>query len=427
MNTTRRTFLQATAAGSLALAARGDAAQSDTGSQTLKMGVIGVGWYGMVDARAALKVGGVEVAAICDVDARHLQESADELEKLQGRRPRLFNDYRDLLSLESLDAVIIATPPHWHALQLIAAVQSGLDVYCEKPLAYDIREGQAIVRAVQGSGGIVQIGFQRRQSESFRQVKDFVKSGQAGRIVQADVQIHYRAGVGDATPQEPPESLDWDLWCGPAPKIPYSPQVGHKSWRLEQTTGHGHLVDWGIHNIDAVRQLLDLSIPRRVSADGGIYQYQGVITTPDTLTVHFEFDLLPVVWRHRLWGATEYAPETNNGIFLYGEKATIFASDRRWVVIPADGKAERQEFDVPVDLGGRHMADFLAAVRQRRSPACEVEDAFRSTATVQLAMIAHENHAVVEWDADGQTIVDDSLAHAMKREYRPPWKHPDAS
>ena len=126
------------------------------------LGVIGVGWYGMVDVRAALKVGGVEIAAVCDVDRDHLKQSADELEKLQGKRPQTFKLYEELLDLKGLDAVIIATPPHWHALQFIAALQHGLDVYCEKPLAYDIREGQAMVEAAAKHGRIVEIGFQRR-------------------------------------------------------------------------------------------------------------------------------------------------------------------------------------------------------------------------------------------------------------------------
>ncbi len=422
MTTTRRTFLESVAAGTLAIASRASAAEAN---KKLAIGIIGVGGYGMADARAALKVGGVDIVAVCDVDSDHLKSGADQLEKLQGRRPREFKLYEELLELEGLQAVIIATPPHWHALQLIAALQKGLDVYCEKPLAYDIREGQAMVEAVRRSDRIVQVGFQRRQSKAFQQAKEYVESGEAGRIVQADVQIHYRAGTLDPTPQDPPAALDWELWCGPAPRIPYSPQVGHRNWRLEKTTGHGHLVDWGIHNIDAVRKVLNLSMPTRITADGGIYQYQGIITTPDTLTVHFEFDELPVVWRHRLWGAAEHTPETSNGVFLFGEKATIFASDNRWVVVPTDQQAERQEFEVQSDMGPSHMEDFLQAVRERRAPSCTVEDAFQSTATVQLGMIAYETHSVVQWDAKQMTIHNHPAAAALlKRDYRAPWTHP---
>jgi len=236
----RREFLGTIAAATTALAAKRSAV-AEAGK--LQLGVIGVGWYGMVDAKAALKAGGCEIAAICDVDRDHLAASADELEKLQGRRPRTFKLYQDLLDAAGLNAVIIATPPHWHALQFIAALDKGLDVYCEKPISYDIREGRAMVDAVRQSDRVVQIGFQRRESKVFHAVKEYIASGRAGRIVQVDAQIHYNAAPKDPAPQAPPPSLDWDLWCGPGPKIPYSPQVGHINWRLERTSGHGHLVD----------------------------------------------------------------------------------------------------------------------------------------------------------------------------------------
>ncbi|MGA2034518.1 MAG: Gfo/Idh/MocA family oxidoreductase, partial [Thermoguttaceae bacterium] len=150
------------------------------------------------------------------------------------------------------------------------------------------------------------------------------------------------------------------------------------------------LVDWGIHLIDGCRQILDLSIPRAVTAAGGIYQLKDKITTPDTLTVHFEFERLPIVWRHRICGAEEYQSETNNGIFLYGEKATLFATDLSWTVIPRGKSQQRKEFKAASDLGAAHMDDFLTAVRTRKQPTCTPDDAFRSTATVQLAMIALE-------------------------------------
>ncbi|MGD0783952.1 MAG: Gfo/Idh/MocA family oxidoreductase, partial [Candidatus Aminicenantales bacterium] len=266
---TRREFLAAAAAAASVASARSVFGAAE--ARTLKMGVIGVGGYGMADAQAALRAGGVEIAAVCDVDSSHLDGSAAALEKLQGRRPQTFKLYQDLLDYKGLDAVIIATPPHWHALQLIAALEKGLDVYAEKPLAYDIREGRAMVEAARRLGRVLQVGFQRRQSPALQQVKKFIDSGAAGKIVQVDAQIHYNAGTKDPTPQPPPAELDWDLWCGPGPKIPYSPQVGHVNWRLEKTSGHGHLVDWGIHLIDACRMILGLGVPRRVTAAGGIY------------------------------------------------------------------------------------------------------------------------------------------------------------
>jgi predicted dehydrogenase len=422
---TRREFLGTTAASAAAIVTHSVYGAAE--QRTLRLGLIGAGWYGMVDAKAALKAGGVEVVAVCDVDSEHLKQSADELEKLQGKRPAGFKLYQDLLDSKGLDAVIIGSPPQWHALQFIAALEKGLDVYCEKPLAYDVREGRAMVEAAKKHGRIVQIGFQRRQSKALAQVKQFIDSGEAGRIVQVEPQIHYTAGTKDAAPQAPPASLDWDLWCGPGPKIPYSPQVGHINWRLEKTSGHGHLVDWGIHWIDACRMVLGLEMPKRVTAAGGIYHLKDKITTPDTLSVHFEFDRLPVIWRHRIWGAEEFSPETSNGIFFYGDKATIFAADSDWTVIPRGKGQPRKQFKAGGDLGLDHMAEFLAAVRTRKAPRLSVEDAYRSTATVKLAMIAYDTSSTIAWDAAAETIPGNPQAAALlKREYRAPWKHPHA-
>ncbi|MDD2598862.1 MAG: Gfo/Idh/MocA family oxidoreductase [Kiritimatiellae bacterium] len=423
MNSTRRKFLGTTAIGTLGLAGGGALAQTD--KKTIRIGVIGVGWYGMVDAKAALKAGGAEITAICDVDSVHLKTSADELEKLQGTRPQEFKLYEEMLSAGGIDAIIIGTPPQWHALQLMASLKNGYDVYCEKPLAYDIREGRAMVDAVKASDRIVQIGFQRRQSPVFAQVKEAIDAGRIGRVIQAEAQIHYQAGTSDPTPVDPPACLDWELWCGPGPKIPYSVQVGHKSWRLEQTSGHGHLVDWGIHNIDATRLMLDLGMPKQITAAGGIYQYKGIITTPDTLTVNFEFDRCPVIWRHRIWGAAEYTPETKNGIFIYGTKGTIFASDNRWEIILSAKGESREEVKLKSDMGTDHVADFLECVRTRKQPSCPIQQGFNSTATVQLAMIAYETASVVNWNSQTEQITDNPEAAALlKRDYRKPWQHP---
>lgn len=422
----RRKFVGTAAAGALAM--NSFLARSQAGSENkgkLRLGLIGCGWYGMVDVKAAFKAGNVEVVAMCDVDSQHLTDSANEVEKMQGSRPRTFKQYQELLALPGLDAVIIATPPQWHALPFLAAVQKNLDIYCEKPLAYDIREGRAMVDAAGKRDIVVQIGFQRRQSPAIREVREYVQQGNLGRIIQVDAQIHYTAGIRDTTPQDPPASLDWDLWCGPAPKLPYSPQVGHFAWRLEKTTGHGHLVDWGIHLIDAVRTILGETTPHAVQASGGIYYFKDKITTPDILTVQFDFDTCPVFWRHRMWGAQEYTPEVANGIFLYGENGTIFVTDRRWVLIPKDKNKERIEHKAGADMAAAQMAEFLDAVRSRKQPGCTIEDGYRSTVAVKLAMIAYDVGRKIVWDAKAEQIVGDpAAAKLLKRPYRAPWKHP---
>lgn len=423
----RRQFLGTAALGAATLShVRPYAADTAAGSvRKVKLGLIGCGWYGMVIVNAAFKAGGVEVVALCDVDSAHLEKSAAEVEKLQGTKPRTYKLYEEMLGAPGLEAVIIGTPPHWHALQVIAAVGRGFDVYCEKPLSYDVREGRAMVDAVAKSGRIVQVGFQRRQSQAFRAVKQFIADGNLGRVVQAEAQIHFTAGLQNPAPQPPPASLDWDLWCGPGPKIPYSLQVGHRNWRLEKTSGQGHLFDWGIHLIDATRVILGESAPKWIAASGGIYQHQGRITTPDTLAVHFEFERCPVTWRHRLWGSEEYTPETNNGVFFYGEKGTVFVTDQRWSFTPKGKAAERQVHEPKTDMQTLHVAEFLEAVRQRKPASCTIADAHLSTTTVKLAMIAYETGARINWNAATEQIEGNpAAATQLKREYRSPWQHP---
>ncbi|NJN25283.1 MAG: Gfo/Idh/MocA family oxidoreductase [Cyclobacteriaceae bacterium] len=423
----RRSFIEKSSLGSAALFSPW-AIPAFSRDHTLKIGLIGCGWYGMVIANAALKEGGVEVVAVCDVDSAHLSASADELEKSQGKRPKEFKDYRDLLETKGLEAVFIGTPPQWHALQFIAACEKGLDIYCEKPLAYDVKEGMAMMRAAERAGNIVQIGFQRRQSNSFKKAKELIESGKAGKIHEIAAHIHYTPVLADATIQEPPATLDWEQWCGPAPKLPYRPIIGHKAWRLEKEYGNGHLVDWGIHNIDITRQIMGFDIPSKFNSYGAINEYSGKITTPDTLNATMFFEDVPLTWQHRLWGTGQLDSQYNNGVFFYGNEATIFASDNRVVVQPAGKDKELEVLEIKTEnMQQNHVADFLNAVkaRDKKLISCTVEDAFLSTATVQLAMISYYTRSEIHWDKVNMNILDNATAsNLLARPYRGPYQRP---
>ena len=394
----------------------------------LKIGLIGAGWYGMVITKAALSIGGVEVIGVCDVDSDHLKNSAEELLKLQGTKPQTFKNYQELLDMKGLEAVFIGTPPHWHALQFIAACEKGLDIYCEKPLAYDISEGLAMVSAAKKAGNIVQIGFQRRQSEAFQKAKQLIEDGIIGTVHQIDAQINYNAEVEDSTMQAPPPALDWEAWCGPAPKLEYRPSIGHFKWRLEKEYGNGHLVDWGIHHIDIIRRIMGESIPEEFYSKGGIFTLNDKITTPDTLTANMAFRKAPVVWNHRLWGTGDPNKEFNNGIIFHGEKASLFAEDSKILLFHAGEEGKREEFSLPTKgMQEKHVENFLNAIKNRDQNliACTTEDAFRSTATVQLAMISFYTESLVKWDSAKNEIIDNKIASALlKREYRGKYIHP---
>jgi len=423
----RRSFITKTSLSSAALisAIHIPSLASD---KKIKIGLIGCGWYGMVITKAALQVGGVEVIGICDVDSEHLKSSADELEKLQGTRPKTFKYYQDLLDQKGLEAIFIGTPPHWHALQFVAACEKGLDIYCEKPLAYDVNEGLAMLKAAEKAGNIVQIGFQRRQSEAFKKTKEFIESGKAGKIHQIGAQIHYNAKRDDTTIQPPPPSLDWEEWCGPAPKLDYRPSIGHKAWRLEKEYGNGHLVDWGIHHIDIIRKIMDFDMPVSFQSNGGINKLKGQITTPDTLNATMFFEDSPVIWQHRLWGTGSLDKAYKNGIFFYGEKATVFAADRRMVIMPAGKNKQQEVLDIhTAGMQEKHVADFINAIRNKNKNliSCTAWDAFQSTATVQLAMISYYTNSNIAWDMTKKEIINNTNAsELLARPYRGKYRRP---
>jgi predicted dehydrogenase len=423
----RKEFLKITSLGSAAMATSIYIPRSFQ-DRKLKIGLIGAGWYGMVITTAALKAGGVEVIGVCDVDSNHLKASADEIEKLQGTRPKTMKYYNELLDMKGLEAVFIGTIPHWHALQFIAACNKGLDIYCEKPLSYDVREGQAMVAAANKAGNIVQVGFQRRQAESYKRVKELIEAGRIGTLYQVNARIHYNPGKQDTTIQPPPASLDWEEWCGPAPKLDYRPSIGHRSWRLEKEYGNGHLVDWGIHHIDIIRKIMDETMPVEFLTTGGINVLKGQITTPDTLTAVMNFKKAPVIWQHRLWGNGDVNREFNNGIFFYGDKGTIFADDGRVIIYPAEKGGKQEDISLPAPAAqDNHVKNFLEAVKGRNKNliSCTPEDAYMSSATVQLAMISYSTGSTVKWNEQKNEITGNPQATALlSREYRGKFRHP---
>ena len=397
-------------------------------NKKLKIGLIGAGWYGLVITKAALKTRETQIVAVCDVDSEHLKNGCDELEKLQGLRPKEFSDYQELLELKDLDIIMIGTMPHWHALQFIAACEKGFDIYCEKPLSYDVREGQAMVAAQKKAGNIVQIGFQRRQSGAFAKTKELIESDKIGKVHQIGAQIHYNPTLADHTIQTPPDSLDWETWCGPAPKLDYRPSIGHNKWRLEKEYGNGHLVDWGIHHIDIIRNIMDFGMPTSFQSNGSLDILKGKITTPDTLNTTMNFEGCPVLWQHRFWGAGDLNPQFNNGIFFYGEKGTLFAADSKIIVQPAGKNQTQQMMDISADdMQDKHVAEFINAVKakDKNMLSCPIQDAFQSTASVQLAMISYYTNSKVDWDSQNLEILGNKEAtKLLARNYHGNYKRP---
>ena len=423
----RRKFVEKSAFGSLGVLSTAYLPNWNQGEK-IKIGMIGCGWYGIKLAKAVMNIDGFMLASLCDIDSKHLKSVADEVEKVQGSRPKEYVAYQDLLEKDDLQAVIIATPPHWHALQFIDACEKGLDIYCCKPLAYDVNEGLAMIKAAKKADIIVQVGFMQRSNTVGEKIRSLIKEGRLGNIHQIGAQIHYNPNPGDPTIQAPPPTLDWETWCGPAPKLPYRPSIGHFNWRLEKAYGNGHLVDWGIHYIDYLRMVMDFELPVSVEAKGGILAHKGKITTPDTLEVRMDFEPYPIIWKHRMWGVGDLNTDLNSGYTFYGDEATMYGDFKRLIIQPK-GKGKKQEtIDVPTPgVLVKDLTNFLEVVQSRDKSKllCPIEDGFQSTATVQLSMISYYTKDKIEWDQEKQTILKNKqAAKLLARPYRGNYKRP---
>jgi predicted dehydrogenase len=442
----RRRFLQAGAAGlaSSSLIAR---AEEIASQEPKRVGLIGSGWYGKCDLLRLIQVAPVEVVSLCDVDSKMLSEAAEIVASRQAskKKPRTYSDYRKLLGEKDLDLVLIATPDHWHALPMIAAVEAGLDVYVQKPISVDVAEGQAMVAAARKHNRVVQVGTQRRSTPHLVEARDrIIKEGKLGKIAFVEVYCYYHMrNPTNPSDCSPPEYLDYEMWTGPAPMRPYNPIVHPRGWRAFTEYGNGIMGDMCIHMLDMVRWMLGLGWPRRIASTGGILVQKGAkANIPDTQTATFDFGDLDVVWEHRTWGS-EPDPKYPWGATIYGDKGTLKLSVHSYDFIPTGGgtpihKDVTYEFEqYPEDKTEKdlerhvapairhHMLDFLAAIGSRGKPVADIEEGHISTASCIMANLALQLGRTLTWDAErGQIVGDEEANRLLRRPYRSPWVHP---
>ncbi|HEY0108115.1 MAG TPA: Gfo/Idh/MocA family oxidoreductase, partial [Fibrella sp.] len=239
-------------------------------AQKLRVALIGSGWWGMNILRCAMRAGEAQVVGLCDVDAAQVRKAADEVTKLSSDRPKLYGDFRELLTAQKPDIVIVATPDHWHPLIAIAAMQAGAHVYVEKPIGHTINEGKAMVRVARQTGKVCQVGTHRRVSPHNVSGMDFLKSGKAGKIGMVRAFVSYGGGAGQKTADtEPPKDLNWDMWCGPAPMQHYNTTIHPRGFRNYLNYANGTLGDWGIHWLDQILWWTEEKAPRKVYSTGG--------------------------------------------------------------------------------------------------------------------------------------------------------------
>ncbi|HXI41462.1 MAG TPA: Gfo/Idh/MocA family oxidoreductase [Bryobacteraceae bacterium] len=444
----RRQFLSASAA-SLALSAARGYAVPYADQKPRRVGLIGSGWYGKSDILRLVQVAPVEIVSLCDVDKQMLSDAADLVASRQRskKKPRLYHDYRDMLKEKDLDIVEVATPDHWHALAMIAAVESGADVYVQKPISVDIVEGQAMLGAARKHQRVVQVGTQRRSTPHLVEAIDrVIKPGLLGKVGLVEIYCYYHMRAAENPPDtDPPPNLDYEMWTGPAPMRPYNKLVHPRSWRAFMEYGNGIVGDMCIHMFDMTRWMLDLGWPRRVASTGGILiDKASKANITDTQTATFDYDDLKIVWQHRTWGDPP-DPKYAWGATFYGDKGTLKASVYSYDFIPEGGKGKPIHRDVtyefekyPEDKTEKdlerhvapairhHMMDFLAAIDKRTKPVADIEQGYISTTSCILANLALQTGRTLTWDAEKQRIAgDDEANQLLRRPYRAPWAHPE--
>ncbi len=423
----RRGFLTSSLAAGMAPAFLGS--QNRTKYRTA---LIGTGWWGMNILREAIKTRECAVVGMADVDANQLDPAAAEVEKMSGDQPRRYRDYRDLLAKEDVDIVIVATPDHWHALTMIAAVEKGAHVYVEKPIGHTILEGRAMVNAARDAGRVVQVGTHRRVSPHNVSGMQFLKSGGAGKIGMIRCFVHSAGGPGEKTPpEEPPAGLDWDMWCGPAPLVPYSKAIHPRSWRNFLQFANGTLADWGIHWLDQVLWWTEEKWPKKVSSTGGRWIREDSTNAPDTQVAYYDFDTFSCVWEHRHYGGNN-AEKHPLGAYFYGTKGTFHMGWRDgWTFYPAKRGEPVQHQDPTLRMPDHQnipelFADFLESIKDKKRPVCDIEIGHHSTNCSLLGMLSWKLGRSIEWDGSKEQCVGDEEANQLlRRDYRGEWQYPE--
>ena len=442
----RRHFLKAS---TLAALTTGWGRFTATAAETKpwRVGLIGPGWYGKSDLFRLIQVAPVEVVSLCDPDKRMLAGAAEMVAQRQASKktPRTYTDYRRMLAEKDLQIVLIGSPDHWHALQAIAALESGADVYLQKPISVDVLEGEAILAAARRLNRVVQVGTQRKSTPHLVEAKkNIIATGRLGKVPYAEICCYYPMRANGNPPLQPvPDYFDYDLWSGPAPLRPFDGLPHKRWWRTFMEYGNGIVGDMCVHMLDTVRWMLELGWPKRVSSSGGIFvQKEGKSNISDTQTATFDYDDLNVVWTHRSWGAAP-DPKYPWGLTLYGDKGTLKASVMSYDFIPQgrgetihkDCLYERERF--PEDVTEKdielhaapatraHLLDFLQAIGTRGRPVADIEQGHISTASCILANVAMNLGRSLAYDPVKRLISGDAEAtRLLRRPYRGPWQHP---
>ena len=410
-------------------------------NEKVVVGVMGIRGRGNELAKWFAERDDVDVAYLADVDTRLFKGRVDAIERISGKRPKLVQDFRRMLDDKDVDAIVIATPDHWHALGTVLACRARKDVYVEKPTSHSIWESRKMVEAARKYDRIVQVGTQNRSAEYCMKAFEYIRSNDFGSVHFVRVlNSKPRSTIGTKPDTEVPQGVDYDMWLGPAKMRPFNGNHFHYSWHWFWEYSGGDIVNDGVHQIDIARWLIGRTYPTSVSAGGGIHFFEDDQETPDTHVVYWEFDRLTMMFEQTLW--TPYMQKTpfkmrdadnlpnwpfsGTRIEVYGSKQQMYLGRHGggWEVFDANGRSVAVQ---PGRFRNReHIQNFIECVRSRKRPNADIEEVHLSTLLCHYGNIAYRTGRALHIDPKTEGFVDDPEANSLvKRTYREPYVIPN--
>jgi len=431
----RRRFLQSAAAAGLTTNLF--AGQVRGANDKISVAFIGMGQMGRGNLSVAMKVPGFQPVAVCDVYQPHL-EKAEADARRGGHQVKGVKDFREILADKSIDAVNISTPDHWHAYMAIEACKAGKDVYVEKPACVHIEEGPLMVQAARKYKRVVQGGTMQRSGGYFLKAAEIVKRGDLGDITFCHT---WQSGTspkerwGNPANAEVPLGLDWDLWLGPAPKVPYNinrfgvvPNQPNRwsTFRYFWDYAGGAMTDWGVHLIDPLHQCFDEVMPTSIVALGSKYYVDDNCDTPDTMLATYSYPKFLSSYESRTCNPMPLIGQFGAATSIHGTEATLIVNRGGCWVIPNRGSklqpASWEKDNAMGQMNLPHWQNFLDCIKSREKPISDIENCVRSSSTCILANIALRSGLKLDWDEKNWTVHQKEARPLLKANYRKPWK-----
>ena len=402
----------------------------------LAVGFIGLGAMGSGNLGYAMRVPGIEPVAVCDIYQPHLERAQAAAQK-GGFQPKPVKDFRDILADKSIDAVCISTPDHWHAYMTVEACKAGKDVYVEKPAATYIGEARAMVQAARKYNRIVQAGTMQRSGGYFKKAAEQVAAGTVGDVTFCHTfqsGSTEQAGFGNPQDGDPPAGLDWDMWLGPAPKVPFNANrwgvkaASFPTFRYFWDYAGGAMTDWGVHLIDPLHQCFNEVMPTSIVALGDKYYVRDNTQTPDTMQATFHYPKFLMTYESRTCNPLPlFGRDQGAGTTIHGTEGTIFVNRSGCWVIPAGPKSavqaasweknqEMSQMNVP------HWKNWVECIKTRQKPMSEIETCARSSTVCLLANVSMRSGLHLDWDEQNWTVKQDAAKPYLEPHYRSPWK-----